>query len=676
MQKHIMNRLTAAVLLAVTCSAALAAGTQIPLTLDDARRVAEEKRQASIEIGARTVQASGSSTTDFQAWNGSDEHKSSLDMDMNLQGGTAAQGWSIKGRDLGTEIPELTMNYDKAGSFEIEGGYQRFTHATNVEAKILGEGVFNSDKPNVAELGVHETSLGVQRDVYRVGGRWLPTENLDLRADYQLDQRDGKAAAMIYNVKHDLVTDIDDTHHQVNASAEWSFDSFSLEASYYLSKYENDNPWMFRVGDDGNMIGGTTFDPSNTLHQVMIDGLWQISDTSSLSVAAGYAWNKLDDDAMSFMAADGTQLSPMIPRDLNYEAETKIPTFDIAYSARPLSNLSVSAKYGFRKYDNSVDASIPSPETDPNEPFYFHDQSRTEHKLSADAIYSFGKGYSVKGWGSMLDKDYESVIEGTTEWKGGIELRKRMSSTLSGKIAYQYTNRTADDWLIWGGTLGNDPDVAGKRWSPWGHAAYDEHALKANLFTQVTDALTLGFSGSVYTRDYRDATDDYYGMDSSDGWRFGVDADLAMSRDWSLFSFYEFDQMKTGNNQNETQNENGVMLIDDTKTYSHTIGLGVDLHPELQPWSFKMQYVYSYEKTETSSAPDVDYKYHYAEASGTWEVSPSWSLVGSVLFGKVDSDDYLRTGVYPGGIRHDELRESANYSAALFYVGVKYDLPM
>lgn len=276
----------------------------------------------------------------------------------------------------------------------------------------------------------------------------------------------------------------------------------------------------------------------------------------------------------------------------------------------------------------------------------------------------------------MLDKDYEAVIEGTTEWKGGIELRKRMSAALSGKVAYQYTKRTADDWLTWGGSFGSDPADPAKRWSPWGHAAYDEHALKANLFTQPTEALTLGFNGSFYTRDYGDATDTYYGQDRASGFTLGIDADLAISRDWSVFSFYSYDQMKNGNNWNSSQVESGVHLIDDTKTMAHTVGLGMDLHPELQPWAFKMQYVYSYEKSETSNAPDVDYKYHYAEASGAWKVAPSWSLVGSVLYGKVDSDDYLRTGSYPGGIRYDEQRESANYSAALFFVGVKYDLPM
>lgn len=664
MQKHTLNRLSAAVLFALAATAS--ASTQIPLTIDDARRVAEESQRASVEIGARTVEANGSSTTDFRAWNGSAEQKASIDMDVNLQGGTAAEGWSIKGRDLGTEIPELTFGYDKAGSFEVEGGYQRFTHATNVEGKALGgSGAYDPKTNNLNELGVYEHSFGIQRDVYRVGGRWLPTENLQLRADYQLDERDGDQSTMVRQMKRDYVTKVDDMHHQVTASAEWSRDNFSIEANYYLSRYENSNPW-FGVKNASGLLNGTTIDPSNTLHRIGLDALWQISDTSTLSVAAGYAWNKLDDNPVTFANVQND-----IPRDLAFDIETKIPTFDVAYTARPLQDLSVSAKYGYRKYDNSADAVFDSPD----DKYYFHDQSRTEHRLSADAIYNFGKGYSVKGWGSMLDKDYASVIEGTTEWKGGIELRKRMSAMLSGKLGYQYTDRTAEDWRIWGGKLTNDPYSAKSSWSPWSHAAYDEHALKADLFTNPTDALSLGFNGSIYTRDYRSAHDLHTGLESSKGFRFGFDADLAVSRDVSLFSFYSYDRLKLGNNQG-TSVENGVPLIKDTQDDAHTIGLGFDLHPQLQPWAFKLQYVYSFEKTEPSNADDVEYKVHYAEASGSWKLSKDWTLLGSALYGKADSNDYRYTGIFNPSDNFTDLRESANYSAALFYVGVKYDLPM
>lgn len=77
---------------------------------------------------------------------------------------------------------------------------------------------------------------------------------------------------------------------------------------------------------------------------------------------------------------------------------------------------------------------------------------------------------------------------------------------------------------------------------------------------------------------------------------------------------------------------------------------------------------------------EAEYKSHYAEAKTSWRLAKSWTLEGTALYGKVDSSDYLRSGVYPSGLSENpngtDLRESADYSAALVYVGVRYDLPM
>lgn len=663
MQYFKTKQLTLAVASALLSGAALA-GTQIPLTLDDAQRVAEADQQSSITVGARTVQANGASTTAFQAWNGSVEQKSSLDVDMNLQGGNAAEGWSIQGSDVGTEIPEFGLEYHKAGVFDVEAGYKRFRHVSNADARFYGNVLGEDDYTTSVQLldaGVLEQT----RDVYRLGGRWMPTDSTEVRAAYQLDDRDGTQRVIAQPAGRAYAGPINDRHHQLDASGEWTYGSFSLEATYYFSKYENNDYKIVRYYDkagsttggnktDGqrNVKIGLARDPSNTLHRVGLDGLWQISDTSTLSVAAGYAWSKLDDDA--FGVGD--------PTAYNFDAETKIPTFDVAYTARPLQDLSFSAKYGYRKVDNSVDANGYSG-------FDFRDPSYTQHKLSADAIYSMGKGYSVKAWGSMLDKSYESEIEGNTEWKGGLELRKRMSSTLSGKLAYQYTNRTAEDWLKEGDPKGS----AG--WFPWSYAAYDEHALRLDLYTNPIDAVTLGFNGSVYTRDYdKDgAKSTAIGVTSSDGFRLGVDADWAINRDFSLFGFYSYDHQKL----DREKAANSGYPTDETDQ-SHTFGLGFDMHPELRPWSLKLQYVYSIDKSDVgyynASAKDAEYKSHYAEASGSWRLNKDWSIQGTALYGKVDSDDYLDSGL--NNTTRTDSRLSANYSAALFYLGVKYNLPM
>ncbi len=396
-----------------------------------------------------------------------------------------------------------------------------------------------------------------------------------------------------------------------------------------------------------------------------VNGLWKMTDTTTLSFAAGYAWNKADDDA--FEAATTGFVSY---EDRN--VETKIPTFDVAFLSRPLKDLSVSAKYGYCKYDYSANESMYLKNDD------FHDQTYSQHKLSADAVYSFGKGYSLKAWGSMLGKEYESVIEGNTEWKTGLELRKRMSSALSGKASYQYTNRTAEDWRAYGSTF-NHTEIG---WFPWSYAAYDEHRLRADLYTQPTESLSLGFNGSVYTRDYDkgNALETASGFGSSKGWRLGVDADWAINRDFSVFAFYAYDHQKF-----DRDNVTNVNLANAEKDSSHTIGVGFDVHPELRPWSFSLQYVWSIDKSKSGylAATDHDeaeYKSHYAEAKASWRLAKSWTLEGTALYGKVDSSDYLRSGVYPSGLSENpngtDLRESADYSAALVYVGVRYDLPM
>lgn len=640
MQHFKIKQLTLAVASTLLSGAALA-GTQIPLTLDDAQRVAEADQQSSITVGARTVQANGASTTAFQAWNGSVEQKSSLDVDMNLQGGNAAEGWSIQGNDVGTEIPELGLEYHKAGVFDVEAGYKRFRHVSNADARFVD---------NTGAL-IDTDVLEQTRDVYRLGGRWMPTDSTEVRAAYQLDDRDGSQSVIAQPAGRAYAGPINDRHHQLDASGEWTYGGFSLEATYYLSKYENNDYKVVRYyGTDGTKVG-LARDPSNTLHRVGLDGLWQISDTSTLSVAAGYAWSKLDDDA--FGVND--------PTAYNFDAETKIPTFDVAYTARPMQDLSISAKYGYRKVDNSVDNNNYSGD------FYFHDTSYTQHKLSADAIYSLGQGYSVKAWGSMLDKSYESVIEGNTEWKGGLELRKRMSSSLSGKLAYQYTDRTEEDWRSYGGEFSN----LGSKWFPWSYAGYDEHAVRLDLYTNPCEALTLGLNGSVYTRDY-DTKNSAAGLTSSDGFRIGIDADWSLNRDISFFGFYAYDRQKMDHASTQSN------YASDETDQSHTFGIGFDVHPELRPWSLKLQYVYGIDKSDVgyygASSNDAEYKSHYAEVSGSWRLNKAWSLQGTALYGNVDSDDYMGSGAI-GSIGTDS-RLSPNYSAALFYLGVKYNLPM
>ena len=101
---------------------------QIPLTLDEAQSAAEADRANSIRMGGEVSAANGSSTAAAKSWNGYGKAEGGADVDVNLSGGTAAEGWRLSGDNLGSPIPRLRAEYQKAGKYALEGEAKRIRH--------------------------------------------------------------------------------------------------------------------------------------------------------------------------------------------------------------------------------------------------------------------------------------------------------------------------------------------------------------------------------------------------------------------------------------------------------------------------------------------------------------------------------------------------------------------
>ena len=98
--------------LALALAGAFSAGgasafDQIPLTLDEAQSAAEADRANAIRMGGEVSAANGSSTAAAKSWNGYGKAEGGADVDVNLSGGTAAEGWRLSGDNLGS--PQESM---------------------------------------------------------------------------------------------------------------------------------------------------------------------------------------------------------------------------------------------------------------------------------------------------------------------------------------------------------------------------------------------------------------------------------------------------------------------------------------------------------------------------------------------------------------------------------------
>lgn len=639
MKKHLtIGPLAAAVAGLFGAGGALAYG-QIPLTLEEARAAAEADRVQSIRVGAEIETDHGASTAGAKSWNGYGSRRGGADVDLSLSGGDEAEGWSLRGDNLGTPVPHVKADYEKAGSFALEGEVRRMRHLTAENAA----------------LAAGPADLETVRDVYRIAGRWLPSHNTEVRAAYQMDVRDGTGAVLKRGTGNNVyANDIDDAHHQAQAEFEYLGSGWRFATAYELSKFENDaTPKLFFTTDadtgEVKVSGARALDPSNTFQQVKADASFNVSKATRLSVAAGYAWSRLDDDVINSTTgavSGGTKV------------EARVPSFSAGIVSTPLPQLRVELDYSFRRYDKTAEVSGG---------VYTTDQDYSENKLDGSAVLALGSGWSAKAYGRYRHRSEDQVVESVQTYAGGVELRKRLSAALSGSLGLEVSGQTARDWI--------DAQGVSREATPWDRLGYSQSALKLNLTSSVTDALSVSLLGSAYVRSYEDPENPTvsYAMTKSHGATAGVDVDWAPSRDWNLFGFYAFDRMTA------EIDANGAVLRD--AMTSHTFGAGLGLHPAAAPWSFALKYVYGIDRDDNAAREQFDwrsqYVSHYAEANLSWRLSKSWQLEGAALYGKVDSDDLRRKGSgAPSGAEFTSgLYAAPDYTAGAFYIGAVYYLP-
>lgn len=657
----------------------LQASEDIPLTLDAARSMARAHQASSIQVGVETRHITGDGTASAKAWNGYEKAHTQAQVDMTLKGGEDRTRWSVVGSSLGSPIPQLDASYGVASRWDVKGHYQRFRHVSN-EVSILK---FNNvADPSIAyDANDYDQAILEQvRDVLSVNGRLFVTPNTTVTAGYQWDRRRGdtstSAKAPEFYANDDLargyLVPVEDQHHQVKAGAQYVADGWVLGASYDFSKFDNDHDTFLHpvlTMNGGMQFMGKNLDPSNTMNRVALYGSKSFGATTQLSARASYTW--LDSDSHSLDLVDPLVNTPDVT---NLDAKARMPMVSVALVTRPVDALQLKVDYRFKKYDHDVDGI-----TDEYSSYNYSSYDYTEHKLKGQGILTLGKGYSLKMHGKYIDRNYDEVLDSLKTYEAGIALRKRMSEMFSGSLGYTYKGRDVTAWTV---------QPFGY---PWNLLGYDEHRVDARLVAKLHPTFTLTATGSVYERDYNDdgipestlasQTGVWFnGLDKTQGYALSLDADWAPSRDWNLFAFYTLDYQKQDSSMNGYTIWGSGPFSSKTqiKMISHTVGLGLGLHPANSPWSGTVRYVYGYDKDTNHYNVhnwSNDTKSHYANANVTYKVNDRWSVLGMASYGHFSSYDMRRQGWHVDGDPLVDIMMSPNSTNVGVYVGVKYLLP-
>lgn len=527
-----------------------------------------------------------------------------LDVDFARRDAATGTWLTLTGRNLGLDTRELRGEWLRQGDIGFSLGYSRLTRdnpltfVTGLQG-IGTESLLTSGTGAANALPARKVSLGTERDLTQLGFYKSLAPHLELRISFKNEEKDGTRQWGWGSQPYFAVEPIDSTTRQLETTINYAGEKFQLEGGYYASWYENHNSQVLaRVMGvaDGSLAGNPT-NPTplslpldNQAHQFYLNGGYNFTPTTRGTFKLSYARATQDETIpMPF------NLNPfdLAPNSLDGRIDTT--TAEFGFSSRPLPKLSVTAnlRYNAIKDKTPLHSLIG---TDPAGPAtgYNTPHSITTKSGKFEATYRLPDGFSLTGGVDSKDQDRTAPKNGTvwvpfvkgldeTTWQ--IKLRRSLSETINGSLAYLLSKRDGSSYVL-------PTDVSPSAGGPYTtedainplHIADRKRGKwRGMLDWTPTDKLSLqfAFEDSRDRYDFRrqiipgDPESVPAGVKNGDANLFSLDASYTFNSEWQATAWYARDVTRAKQlNFNNTAGSLNQMVADLNET-GNSFGLGL-----------------------------------------------------------------------------------------------------
>ncbi|MCG8371372.1 MAG: MtrB/PioB family decaheme-associated outer membrane protein, partial [Proteobacteria bacterium] len=494
-------------------------------------------------------------------------------------------------------------------------------------------------------------NVGTDRQIVDVGGRWKPSDNFRLFADFRRQTKDGIdiTSAGSYTQASFLPRWVDHETDQVDAGVHYAKDNLSLTLAWYGSFFTNGNPSLtwetpFLAPPDAATLRQAR-EPDNDFQQVSLSGKYRFA-----------TWNTIA--AFLIASGKGEQNAALLPYTINpglaapslptssLDAEVDTANYSFTLTSRPVDGLRVKFGYRYDERDNEtpvfdwsrviVDV-IPGGELERNVP-YSYDRAHTtfsaEYLLFDELRVSAGYEYKE------TNRDYQEVAEQTTE-RGWGQLRWKPVAWLDIRArggASQRSNDRYDETVAAG--LGQNPLM--RKY----HLAYRyrEFGEVVASITPVESPLSFSVSALFADDDYRES---WIGLNGSEEFRATADVSWAVSEDASVYVIYGTDSIdahQTGAEQFGSWDWSAFH----EDTFDHA-GFGFAYRPGEGRFSLRFDYDHGAGETKISldslsgglsRLPALESTLDSIRAEASYDFSDRWSGTFSLRYEDFELEDW------------------------------------
>jgi len=571
-----------------------------------------------------------------------------LDLDLRHRNDETGTWLNLLGRNIGLDSNELRFEHSKQGSW---GYYFEYSELPRISpytpiTTLAGAGTANQVVNGTAipqELDVKtvrkNTSGGIEGHFdrnYTLGLRFSTEDKEGSR----LFGRSGSGTTGSF--QEFLAEPINYTTNIWELTGSYTGEKLQLNVSFLGTDFSNNNMRLDVTGSP------STFSPI---------ALPPDNQSQQLSVTGGYNFSQATRTTFKLSRTDQTQFAPFIdtPTVPRLELGGKVVTnfAQAGISSRLSKDLNVVANLRYEDRDDQTpvadyfNVTTTNTATGENEP-----RSIKTLNGKVEASYRLNGGYTAVGGVDYNEQSRNtssvhvvSYRRTTDETAMRLELRRVMSETVNGSLAYIYSQRTGSPWettVTTAGTPGSNLV------HPLQLADRDRQLLRARVGWMASERLDLQFVGD-FGRDSYSTSDLPFGLSDGTDFHMALDGSYRLTDNWRLSAWLSQDNVRSKLNSCESASSTGVcpntaadpVWQASIKNVSNALGAGVRGQPMTRlQLGADLQYQEDTTKNEQGPLPDAIYKHTILKLYAKQDLDKRLSLRVQYIYDRYQTDDW------------------------------------
>ena len=454
--------------------------------------------QSSVEVGIGVVSDDNLRSGRYSGLNEKGAY-GLFGIDVKSRDEATGTWFKLRGSNLGLESRELRLDYERQGQWGYSLEFSQTprhipyifnTTLTGIETGVQTEG---GTAARDVQFSTRRDALGLGYS-RQLGGGWSTT------VSYRHEEKTGTRNWGHHSVRF-LVDPIDYTTQQLEATVGYADKRLQLTGGYYGTDFSNALTNV--VTPVGGGISPVALPPANQSHQLYLSGGYGFTPTTRGMFKL--AFGRITQDQTFFTTPLGS-----VPLN-NLDGRIDTTLMQLGVSSRPMPKLSLRANLRYEERDDRTPvfvyttAGATATHNGRNEPRSFETtvgKVEASYMLPASFRLTGGAEHDIR---KRNTSDVRSVSfrDETEETTLSAELRRSLSETLNGALAFVTSERTGSDWYV---NLRNNGTLGSNLIHPLHLADRDRDKLKLVLDWMPLEPLSIHFVGETAKDDYSGRT--------------------------------------------------------------------------------------------------------------------------------------------------------------------------